>query len=145
MRKITFVAFFAALLTCVVTLSASEGLTIHVTVKDVTTGKMIKPGQMVHAGDLFQVTVTTNGVDCAGQFVVTALGASGAPPSVLVQSMPFIIGPATGSNSVTGGELSANSMGSTGTNDWKVTASCNGPVALQIAYGHMEFYVPPAS
>jgi hypothetical protein len=69
--------------------------------------------------------------------VVTALGASGAPPSVLVQSVPFIIGPAVGSNEATGAVLQAAGVD----NDWKVTASCNGARRGQIAFAFHEFLV----
>jgi len=84
--------------------AAQTSPTISITVQDVTTGQQISNGETVAAGDQFQATVTTtNNIDCAGQFVVTAVGAPGAPPEVLVQIVPFIIGPASGGDSVTGG------------------------------------------
>ena len=118
---------------------------IGITVNDLTTGQPISPGQTVDAGDRFQITVTTiMGVDCAGQFVVTALGADGAPPSVLVQSVPFIIGPAVGSNAVTSGELTA-SVGSDGGNDWKVSASCNGATPNAFGFDSFDFFAQSPS
>lgn len=70
----------------------------------VTDGK-----EVITAGDKFQVSVTTeNQIDCAGQFIVTAAGAPGAPSEVLVQSQTYIIGPASGDDSVTGAILASN-------------------------------------
>ncbi len=120
---------------------AQNDVMIQVSVFDVTTGQPIAPGQVLTTNtDQFQVTVTTNNIDCAGQFTVTALGAPGNPPSVLVQSVPFIIGPFGGSNSVTGGVLTAGSRPD-GTNDFKVSASCNGAVPAQFAFDTFEFFV----
>lgn len=110
-------------------------LRLRVTVRNADTGERI--GWHTPLGTPFQVTVSTNDVDCAGQFVVTALGASSAPPSVLVQVVPFIIGPAVGSNEVTGGILEAAGVD----NDWKVTASCTGARRGQIAFALHEFLV----
>jgi hypothetical protein len=119
--------------------STATRLSISATVQDLTTGKPIKRGQTVAAGDQFQVTLTTNDVDCAGQFVVTALGGSQAPPSVLVQVVPFIVGPASGGNSATGGTLTANGFGNL-PNDWKVSATCNGAVPNQFSSATFEFF-----
>jgi hypothetical protein len=83
------------------------------------------------------VTVTTNGIDCAGQFVVTALGAPGAPPSVLVQFIAFIVGPAFGSNDATGFILVAAGN----ENNFKITASCNGSRRSERAFAFSEFWV----
>jgi hypothetical protein len=110
-------------------------LRLRVTVRNADTGEQI--GWRTPLGTPFQVTVSTNDVDCAGQFVVTALGSSGAPPSVLVQAVPFIIGPGVGSNAVTGAILQAAGVD----NDWKVTASCNGAKRGQIAFAFHEFLV----
>jgi hypothetical protein len=117
--------------------------TIAVTVLDVTTGLQISNGETITAGDQFQVTVTvTNNVDCAGQFVVTALGAPGAPPEVLVQNVIFTIGPASGGDSVTGGILTSN--GTPGNpNKWKISASCNG-AASPNAFGFGKFHFTSA-
>jgi hypothetical protein len=111
---------------------------IAITVQDSTTGQPISSGSTITAGDEFQVTVTgTPEFNCAGQFIVTALGAPGNPPSVLVQSVPFIIGPASG-NSAVGGTLSSN--GTPGDeNDWKISASCNGATQNSFASGTFEF------
>jgi hypothetical protein len=76
--------------------------------------------------------------NCAGQFVVTALGAPGAPPSVLVQFQAFIIGPAVGTNSVAGGVLTSNGIPGD-ENDWKISASCNGATQNSFACGSFEF------
>lgn len=115
-------------------------LEVAISVKDVTTGKRIRSGQTLTSSDNFQVTVSTNNVDCAGQFVVTALGAPGAPPSVLVQIVPYIIGPNSGGNTVSGGILTAGVLPS-GYNDWKISTSCNGARGGQFAFGHVEFFV----
>jgi hypothetical protein len=113
---------------------------ITISVKDLTTDKRITPGGTITAGDEFQVTVTSGPTfNCAGQFVVTALGAAGAAPSVLVQSLTFVIGPASGGNTATGGTLTSN--GSTGhLNDWKISASCNGSTNRSFAFSNFEFF-----
>ena len=89
---------------------------------------------------MFSITVTTNGVKCAGQFVVSALGGPGNAPAVLVQVVPFIIGPATGGNSVESTSLSAGVLPS-GKNDFKVSASCNGARKSQFGFGELEIEV----
>jgi len=114
-------------------------LLISLQVMDLTTGKLINQGQTVTAGDMFQVTVSTNNVNCAGQFVVTALGAPAAPPSVLVQIVPYIIGPYGSSNSASGEPLIANGF-SPGKNDWKVSTTCNGASPLQFGANAFEFF-----
>jgi hypothetical protein len=113
---------------------------ISITLQDTTTGQPITNHETLSATDNFQVTVTTNNINCAGQFVVTALGASGAPPSVLVQAVPYIVGPAVGTNSVSGSTLNASVLPS-GYNDWKISTTCNGAERGQFAYAHFEFYV----
>lgn len=124
-----------------VTTTASSFVTI--TVQDLTTGQGIANGETLSASDNFQVTVTTDNVDCAGQFVVTALGARGAPPEVLVQSNTYIIGPNSGGgNAITGGVLTAATLPS-GHNDWKISASCNATRQEQFAANHFEFFVKP--
>ncbi len=112
---------------------------IAISVMDLTAGKNIVSGSTIPAGDEFQVTVTgAPAYNCAGQFVVTAVGAPGAPPSALVQVVPFIIGPFTGGNSATGGILTSN--GTTGDeNDWKISASCNGGNTNSFAFSQFEF------
>jgi len=112
---------------------------LTITVSDLTTGQPIARRQTVMAGDAFQVTVSTDGSDCAGQFVVTALGAPGAPPSALVQSLPYIVGTSVGSNSVTGSTLTAGVLAN-GTNDWKISTSCNGAGTHEFAFGTFEFF-----
>jgi hypothetical protein len=107
-------------------------------VEDLTTGQPISPGQTVTNMDKFQVTVTTtNGISCAGQWVVTALGAPGFPLSVLVQFQTFMIGPGTRASSFTGAQLTANGV----PNDWKISASCNGADPGQFAEANVEFFV----
>lgn len=112
---------------------------LEITVRDVTTGQPVESGDTITAGDQFQVTVTVaDQVNCAGQYVVTALGAPGGPPSVLVQFQLFILGSAVGSNSVTGGVLTSN--GTPGhPNDWKVSASCNGAKREAFHFTKFEF------
>lgn len=118
--------------------AASSSPAITITVMDVTTGQQISPGETITAGDQFQVTVTvTNNIDCAGQFVVTAVGA-GALPEVLVQVVPFIIGPASGSDTVTGGILTSN--GTPGhPNHWKISASCDGTAPNAFGFARFQF------
>jgi hypothetical protein len=118
---------------------SSTRLTLTTSVFDLTTGKAIKPAEVAAVGDEFQVTVTTDGVDCAGQSVVTALGAPTAPPSVLVQTVPYIIGPAIGSNPVTGSRLSVGVLPN-GRRDLKISTSCDGAVARQFAFSTFEFF-----
>jgi len=112
---------------------------LAISVKDLTTGKQIVQDSTITAGDEFQVTVSgAPEFNCAGQFVVTALGAPTAPPSVLVQLQAYIIGPAVGTNSAMGGVLTSN--GTPGhENDWKISASCNGPNSNSFAFGQFEF------
>jgi hypothetical protein len=119
--------------------AAPSSPTIAVTVLDVTTGQPIPLGGRITAGDRFQATITvTNNIDCAGQFVVTAVGAQGAPPEVLVQIMPFIVGPASGGDSVTGGILTSN--GTPGhPNHWKVSASCDGLASNAFGFARFQF------
>jgi hypothetical protein len=111
-------------------------LSISIKVTNLDTGLRIEEWETLTSVTPFQVTVTTNGLDCAGQFVVTALGAPGAPPAVLVQAVPFIIGPAVGSNSVSGEPLDSG-----GDNDWKISASCNGDDPVEHDFDFFEFFV----
>lgn len=141
---LTIVAIFLALSALSIGVSASgQDVTspnphIAITVQDLTTGKPIHRGETIVAGDQFQATVAVlNNVDCAGQLVLTALGAPGNPPSVLVQVFPFIIGPASGGDSATGGILTSN--GTPGhPNEWKVSASCNAATPAT-AFGFAQF------
>jgi hypothetical protein len=50
-----------------------------ISVQDLTTGQPIRDGETIHAVDNIQVTVTTNGVNCAGQVAVTSWAATGTP------------------------------------------------------------------
>jgi hypothetical protein len=111
---------------------------LALTVEDLTTGQPISSGEIVANMDKFDVTVTTtNGIDCAGQWIVTALGAPGFPPSVPVQVHAFVIGPGTHTPSVTGAPLTANGV----PNDWKISASCNAAEAGQFVEATVEFFV----
>ena len=118
-------------------LPGGRHLHIDVTAFRSDTGKPL--GSSVPPGTVFQVKVATNGVDCAGQFVVTALGAPGAPPSVLVQVVPFITGPALGQNAAIGAPLTAAGPG----NAFKISASCNGARDGEHSFGFTDFKVVP--
>ena len=112
---------------------------IAISVEDLTTGKNIVSGSTITAGDEFQVTVTgPPEYNCSGQFVVTAIGAPGYPPSVTVQVQPFRIGPAVGSNTGSGPPLTSNALPGF-ENDWKISASCNGASTKSFAFGSFEF------
>ena len=109
---------------------------IEISVVDLGTGNAIKEKSTVTSLTDFQVTVTSNDVDCAGQFVVTALGAEGFPPSVLVQFVPFIVGPAVDENSVTGGPLDGGLE-----NTFKISGSCNSAEPNGFDFASFEFRV----
>jgi hypothetical protein len=97
---------------------------IAISVQDLTTGKPIKNGSTITAGDQFQVTVTSAPeYNCAGQFVVTALGAPGRRQRYLFRPCHLLSAPPRGGNSATGGVLSSNGIPGH-ENDWKVGASC---------------------
>ncbi len=83
---VSAVVLFSSLSAFYVLATGSTSLHVAITVKDLTTDSTIKSGHTILSGHKFAVTVTTNGIDCAGQYEVTALGSSGAPPEVLVQS-----------------------------------------------------------
>jgi len=121
------------------TIIAATRSKIAISVMDLTAGRPLKDRETITPGvdgDRFQVTVNGNGGDCAGQYVVSALGAPGGLPSVLVQFVPFIIGPGVGNNSVTGPELTANP----GVNAWKISASCNGAGPKEFDFDSFEFF-----
>ena len=114
---------------------------LQISVFNVTTGQDVPSGAVITQGDVFHVTVTLMpGVNCAGQYVVTAIGVAPAPPSAMVQSMAFILGPAVGSSSVTGGDLDAGTLPN-GKNDYKVSASCNAAPRNAIGFARFEFFV----
>lgn len=117
-------------------------LKIKISVVNTATQAPIAKGAKFDASTPFQVTVTTNGVDCAGQFVVTALGdtSAGAPPAFVVQSMPFVIGAASGSNTVTGTPVSST-VTPDNSNDVKISATCNGAEPSQYSSAFEEFFV----
>ena len=109
---------------------------INLRVTRTDTWAAIRQNQIIKEAVTFQVEVVGNGADCAGQIVVTALGTGGAPPSVLVQLVPFLVGPAVGSDSAT-----AFPLASPTDNDWKVSASCHGAKKKQIDFARFEFFV----
>jgi hypothetical protein len=110
---------------------------LAVEVVNLSTGLPLRHGESLPPLTQFQVRVRTlNSVDCAGQFVVTAVGATPAPPSVLVQAVPFIVGPAVGSNVATGFALDGGLE-----NLWKVSASCNGAAPRSHDFDFFEFGV----
>lgn len=112
---------------------------IRISVANLDSGESIRDHSTVMAGTDFQVTVATNEVDCAGQFVVTARGAPGAPPSMLVQFAPFIVGPSSSANAVTTAPLDAGVLPS-GVNDFKISATCNAAEAAHFASATFEFF-----
>lgn len=130
--------------TMIPTVLAGEGQhpRINIKVTNLDTGMPIKKKDTLFAVTPFQVTVINYEADCAGQFIVTALGDTniGAPPSVIVQAQTFIIGPSVDSNSASGAPLMAN-FGPDGYNDWKITASCNGVEPFQRSFDSFEFFV----
>ena len=113
--------------------SPSSNLKISITVTNLGTGQALSSRETVAAGTPFQVTVASNGVHCAGQLVVTALGADTLQPA-LVQSVPFVIdGPAVSGSPLVAGVLPS------GNNDFKVSASCNGAASKSFGYDEFEF------
>jgi hypothetical protein len=137
--KTLALVFLLVVIATTVWTQEDEPLKTTISIQDLTTGKPITNHETIHAVDTIQVTVTTNGVNCAGQIAITALGTTGAPPEVGVVSAPFTIGPAT-SDSFT---LSPFYVGvlPNGTNDWKISTSCNGAVRGQFYFEAFEFYV----
>lgn len=118
---------------------------LAISVQDITTGQPITNGETIAALDQFQVTVTVaNPINCAGQFVVSALGAKGGPPSVLEQSVPFELGPASGGNSVSGDVLTATGFPNH-PNDWKISATCQAARVNAFAASKFEFYSDPVN
>lgn len=113
---------------------------ITISVQNLNTSTPIRDNSTVPPSTPFQVRVTTDGVDCAGQFVVTALGAPGAPPSVLVTFNSFIVGPFVGTNSAVGQPLVA-AVKPDGSNAFKISATCNGAKPGQFAVDRFEFFV----
>jgi hypothetical protein len=136
MKRILLVTI--TLLLAISVSSESKHPVITISVADVTTGQSIADGDTILARDTIQVTVTTNGVDCAGQVAITALGTTGAPPEVGVVSAPFTIGPAT-SESFSTFQFQAGTLAN-GTNDWKISASCNGAHVGQFSFARIEFF-----
>jgi hypothetical protein len=112
---------------------------ITISVEDITTGESVANGTTIPVGDTFQVTVTgAPEYDCSGQFVVTAVGAPANPPSVSEQLVGFVIGPAVGTNTVSGQDILADGTVGSG-NDWRISASCNGTSPNSFAFANFEF------
>jgi hypothetical protein len=139
LKQALAMAFLLALAVTTVLAQENPLLRTTITVQDLTTGQLIKRGETINAVDTVQITVTTNGVNCAGQVAVTALGITGAPPEVGVVSAPFTIGPAT-SNSFSLSPFYVGVLPS-GENDWKISSSCNGASRGQFDFGKFEFFV----
>jgi hypothetical protein len=137
--RIAVLVFLFVLVATVVWTQEYKPLRTVISVQDLTTGQPIRHGETIHSVDTIQVTVTTIGIDCAGEIAITALGTTGAPPEVGVVSSPFTIGPAT-SNSFS---LSPFYVGvlANGTNDWKISTSCNGATRGQFYFERFEFFV----
>jgi hypothetical protein len=120
--------------------SSQSAFTTTITVQDLTTGQPITNGETISALDNYTVTVTTNGINCAGQLTVTALGAPGFPPEVGVLSTPFFIGPYKGgSDSFTTSTVMIGVLPN-GTNDFKISSSCNAPGRGKFSFSHFEFF-----
>lgn len=130
-----------SLLTTRSTATAEPGVhpVIQISVQNLDASAPIKNHSVVPGGTHFQVRVSTNGVDCAGAFVVTAAGAPGNPPSVLVNVVPFIIGPFIGPPA-TSTEMLAG-VRPDGRNDFKISATCAGAAPNQFAHDQFEFFV----
>lgn len=139
LKRVLAVAFLLVLAVTAVWPQENPPLRTTITVQDLTTGKPISNRETINAVDTVQITVTTNGVNCAGQVATTALGITGAPPEVGVVSAPFTIGPAT-SNSFSLSPFYVGVLPS-GKNDWKISTSCNGASREQFAFGKFEFFV----
>jgi len=116
------------------TASATDKLKIEIQVTNLATGQPISSGDRLTGVFPFQVSVRSDRVPCAGQWAVSALGAPGAPPAVLVQVVPFIIDPTVGP--ATGGIINSSIS-----NDYKITASCNGAEPRQHDFDFFEFFV----
>lgn len=142
MKTISALAFSLTALLSISALAQSNlgGLGIGIRVINPYTKQNIDQGSTLSAITPFQVIVTTNGINCAGQFVITALGAPGNPPSVVVQNAPFIIGPAVNKNSVSSKTFTSD-VRPDGFNDWKITASCNGAKPSASSFAFFEFFV----
>jgi hypothetical protein len=113
---------------------------LAISVMDLTTGQLVLQGRPIPSGHQVQVTVAASGGDCAGQYVVSALGAPGNPPAVLVQFAPFIMQPAGGTTAITGDVMTLGVVPGGG-NDFKISASCNGASPTHFAFSHFEFFV----
>lgn len=117
-------------------------LRLGITVQNLDLDQRIWPGETLSMGTNFQATIEGSGVDCVGDWLISAVGDSnvGAPPSVPVARGPMQLGPAAGTNSMTLPVLFAG-VTADGTNNWKVSAYCNGAEKGQIAFESFEFFV----
>ena len=149
-RRIFVLAAIAALTSLLAThtvtgtaLGSEKTLRLTLSVTNPDTGQPIRSGSTIPATTPFQVTASTNSIDCAGQIVITALGAPGFLPSVLVSSSTMIIGPAAATDAATTERLEAGALPRSAVNDFKISASCNGSRTRQFADADYEFYVAP--
>ena len=144
MKKMKSLAlvFLVVLVATMVWTQEHRPLKIAISVQDLTTNQPISYGETIHAVDTIKVTVTTNGVNCAGAVAVTALGITGAPPEVGVVSSPFYIGsaPTEPGESFSLAPFYVGVLPN-GTNDWKISASCNGARVGQFDFATFEFFV----
>ncbi len=117
-------------------------LNIKITVHDITTKTRLTNGQNVSAGDKIKVTIHTNGIDCTGSYIVTSLSPNPPPPLIVQQFDTFTIGPNSPArlNHFTGPAITLSGL-TTGQDDWKISASCNGLGVGQFAFSQFEFFV----
>ena len=144
MKFITQMVLFLFLVSWGQAVGAHDGKHPKLSIKiiNLSQGGQIKHRETLNTTDQFRVQVKTNGIDCAGQYVVTAIGAPGNPPSVLVTARTFTLGPFVGSNSYTGPLiLTASVVPETLKNVWKISASCNASGNKHEYFAFVEFYV----
>lgn len=120
----------------------SPKLKLKITVTNLDTGQVIGQRATINNNTPIQVSVKTNGINCAGAFVLSARGdtSTGAPPVVIYQSVPIIIGPAIGDNTATG-ETHIATDWEGGFQNYKVSAVCNGFRTKQFDSDFFEFFV----
>ena len=117
--------------------STGTSLELQVLVKNATTDSVIADQAKIPAGTPYQVTVTTNEVDCAGAFVISGPGTSGGV--ALLAAQGFEIGPAAGLNSVSSSILTADVTADGDT--VKVSATCHGRAGGVFDSARTEFSV----
>ena len=148
---IMFIGLLVSLITTSVVLSPSRALAlgegdgrhpfIRIMVTNLDTELPIQRNTTLYeVGIPWRVTVTNYGADCAGQFVITAIGAPGYPPSVSLQALAFTLGPSVGNYSVVS-DIFLSGVTPDGLNDFKISASCNGALPQQKSFDFFEFFV----